>query len=104
MTSFLADLTHVDDVYHIYDWAVIPVIRLFRDRGFSYRFTFCHLNKDTKKNYDYQTSIRAETGENNNHMSYQFVTFQSCNFIVVVAISSNQRLRSQFCYTSFPST
>jgi hypothetical protein len=24
MTSFLADLTHVDDVYHIFDWAVIP--------------------------------------------------------------------------------
>ena len=49
MTSFLADLTHVDDVYHIYDWAVIPVIRRFRDRGFSYRFTFCHLNIDTQK-------------------------------------------------------
>jgi hypothetical protein len=70
--------------------AFIPVIRRFRDRRFSYRFTFCHLNMDTKKNYGYQTSIRAETEKNNNHMSYQFVTFQSCNFFVVVAIACDR--------------
>ncbi len=101
LPSFLADLTHVDDVYHIYYWAVIPVIRRFGDGGFSHRFTFYHLNMEKK--IDYLTSIRAKTGEKY-HNSYQFCTFQSSNFFVMVAINRNQRLRSQFCNTSFPSS
>jgi hypothetical protein len=64
LTSFLADLTHVDEVYHIYDWAVIPVIRRFRDGGFSHRFTFCHLNMDTKKNLIIKLQYVPKRGKN----------------------------------------